>query len=105
MKPKITYRQLRDELEKRGWIAESIETENFGVKRKSTVFQNPASELYIILPQMRPTKIIEPIHLLHVRNVLENSGFWESLVRQTKAENGQGATEVFQSLAGIKISK
>jgi hypothetical protein len=105
MKPKITYRQLRDELERRGWIAESIETDNFGVKRKSTVFQNPKCDLYIILPRMRPTKIVEPIHLLHVRNVLENSGFWDSLVRQTKAENREEAKEVLQTLAGIKTSK
>ena len=104
MKLNITYKQLREELERLGWKAQSIETDNFGVKRKSTVFQNPESDLYIILPRVKSTGIVEPMHLLHVRNVLENSGFWESLIQQTKTENRGGAIEVLQTLAGIKTS-
>lgn len=105
MKHKITFRQLRDELKRCGWIAESIETDNFGVKRKSTVFQNPRTDLYIILPRMRSTQLVEPIHLLHVRNVLENSGFWDSLVEQTMSGIGEEGDQVFQTLAGIKTGK
>jgi|SRR6516165_2098349 hypothetical protein len=102
MKPKITYQQLREELEKHGWKAELIENESFGVKRQSMVFQHPKTDLYVILPKRKPTALVEPIHLLHVRNVLENSGFWESLIRQIKAENRQEAINVLQTLAGIK---
>jgi hypothetical protein len=104
MNHRITYGQLRDELERRGWKPESIETDNFGRTRKSTIFQNPMSDLYIILPRMKANKIVEPIHLLHVRSVLENSGFWESLVKQTETENREQATKVLQTLAGIKVS-
>jgi hypothetical protein len=103
MKPKnITYQQLREELEKRGWKAEMVETENFGVKRQSTVFQHPKTDLYVILPKRKPSEFVEPIHLLHVRNVLENSGFWQSLIRQTDTEDRDQATYVLQTLAGIK---
>ncbi len=105
MNPKITFSQLRQELETRGWKAESIETNNFGVNRRSTVFQNPDSDLYIILPRTRPTKTVEPIHLLHVRNVLENAGFWDSLVRQTGAEDRGEASRVLQTLAEIKPAR
>jgi hypothetical protein len=105
MKPKITYQQLREELEKSGWKADLVETENFGVRRQSTVFQHPETELYVILPKRKPSAFVEPIHLLHVRNVLENAGFWESLMRQINAENRNEATGVLQTLAAIKPSK
>jgi hypothetical protein len=105
MNSKITYKQLRDELENQGWKAKPIEIENFGVNRESMVFQNPKTDLYIILPRMKPTTIVERIHLLHVRNVLENAGFWDSLIRQTESENHQEATLVLQTLSGIKNGK
>ncbi len=101
---KITYKLLRDELESRGWKAKLIETDNFGVKRHSTVFQNPRTDLYIILPKMRLGQLVEPIHLLHVRNVLENAGFWDSLVGQAGTD-GSEDSNVLQTLAGIKPAK
>ena len=104
MKPKITYQQLREELEQHGWKAEVVESENFGVKRQSTVFQHPKTDLYVILPKRKSAAFVEPIHLLHVRNVLENAGFWESLVRQTNTEDQKEATDVLQMLAAIKPS-
>lgn len=104
MKPSITYKQLRDELEKRGWKAELVETENFGVTRQSMVFQHPKTDLYVILPKRKPTALVEPIHLLHVRNVLENSGFWDRLIQQNKTGHRQDATDVLQALAGIKLA-
>jgi hypothetical protein len=105
MNLKITYKQLREELERNGWKAESIETDSFGVKRNSTVFQNPESDLYIILPKMKANQIVEPFHLLQVRNVLENSGFWDSLIREIGTNNDQKTTDVIQSLVGIKACK
>lgn len=102
MKSKITYKKLGEELERHGWKAETMETEEFGIKRKSTVFRNPDTDLFIVLPRARLTQAVEPIHLLHVRNVLENSGFWESFARQTNTKTGREANDVVQTLAGIK---
>ena len=106
MKPKITYKQLRHELEKNGWSGEPLELDVVdGYTSKSTIFRNPMSDLFIVLPQMKPNEIVEPIYLLRVRNVLENAGFWDSLQRQTGTANHKEATHVLQTLAGIKFVK
>jgi hypothetical protein len=100
-KPKITYKQLGKELEDLGWKAELIETGRFGVKRKSTIYRNSKTDLYIILPRAKPTKHVDPAHVIHVRSVLEHSGFWNSILKQTKTETRQEAIDVLQTLAGI----
>jgi hypothetical protein len=102
---KITCKQLREELEGHGWKAKLIETENFGVKRNSTVFQNSNTNLYIILPRLKPTQAVQPIHLLHVRNVLENAGLWNSLIRQNGANRSEETIHVIRTLAAIKNGK
>lgn len=104
-KPKITYKQLGNELVALGWKAERIETERFGVKRKSTIFRNPKTQLFIILPGTKPTRHVDPAHLLHVRSVLEHSGFWNSILKQTKTETRQDAIDVLQTLAGVNSAK
>ena len=106
MNREIRYEQLREELARLGWKDEPLELDAVGGKGKThgTLFRNPETDLYILLPRMKPSEFVEPIHLLRVRNVLENAGFWDSLVRQTQT-NGQGeAVHVLRTLAGIKSS-
>ncbi len=107
MKRKVTYKQLRQELERLGWTAEPLELDAAGgvVPTKATIFRNPKSDLFIVLPRMRSDQFVEPIHLLRVRNVLENAGFWDSLVRQTNAESRDESIHVLQTLAGIKTGQ
>jgi hypothetical protein len=107
MKPEVMYKQLRDELERLGWKDEPLELDAVGgtTKTHSTLFRNSETNLYILLPRMRPSDLVEPIHLLRVRNVLENAGFWDSLVRQTQTNGHAEAVHVLQTLAGIKTSK
>lgn len=107
MNPKISYEQLGEELERLGWKAELLELDAVGgtVKTQNTIFQHPKTNLYIVLPRMTPSAIVEPIYLLRVRNVLENAGFWDSLKRQTGTESREASIHVLQTLAGIKTGK
>ena len=107
MKPEITYGQLRDELGRLGWKDEPLELDAVGGvgKTHSTMFRNSGTDLYIVLPRMGPRDLVEPIHLLRVRNVLENAGFWDSLIRQTRTNGRAEAAHVLQTLAGIKSSQ
>ncbi len=107
MKAKITYKQLREELERHGWKAESLELDAVGgtIKTHNTMFRNPETDLYVVLPCMKANELVEPIYLLRVRNVLENAGFWDSLVPQMETNGQAEGGYVLQTLAGIKISK
>lgn len=106
MSHKIKYAELRDELERLGWKDEPLELDAVGGTGKTlgTLFRNSDTDLYIVLPRMRPSEFVEPIHLLRVRNVLENAGFWDTLVRQTHSNGSGAAADVLQTLAGIKTS-
>ena len=100
----IYYRIASERL---GWKAEALELDAVGgtVKTQNTIFQHPKTDLYIVPPRMNPSEIVESIHLLRVRNVLENAGFWDSLVRQTGTEDRGETIHVLQTLAGIKTGK
>ena len=104
MNPKMTYAQLQQVLEELGYAPETIELDavNGRASGHHTIFRHPDSDLYIMLPGVMSTKSVEPIHLLRVRNVLKNAGFWDSLVRQTGTGNPAEAAHVLQTLAGIK---
>lgn len=106
MSHKVMYKHLRDELERLGWKDEPLELDAVGgaVKTHSTLFRNSDTDLYIVLPRMKPSEFVEPIYLLRVRNVLENAGFWDSLMRQTRTDGQVEAFHVLQTLAGIKNS-
>lgn len=72
---------------------------------KYIVFRHPKSDLPIYLPRMRATQYVPPVEILSIRNVLENAGFWDSLVRQTGTNGPDEAIHVLQTLAGIKATR
>ena len=104
MNRNMTYEQLQQVLEGLGYAPEPIELDavNGVASGNHTLFRHPDNDLYIMLPGVMANKIVEPIHLLRVQNVLKNAGFWDSLVRQTGTENPAEAAHVLQTLAGIK---
>ena len=89
---------------KRGWTAKLIKTENFGVKRPRMILKHSETDLDIVLPAWVDNKVVDPVHLLNVRNVLEYSGFWENPMRQSQNESPNQTIQVLQSLERLRWS-
>lgn len=62
----ITYKQLEDVLLSLGYVPTT--------KSGHRLFLHPKTELFIILPSMRASDAVTPVHVLSVRNTLVNSG-------------------------------
>lgn len=92
---KIKYRELRDALRRFGYEERITE-------RQHIVFRHPNSRLPIYLPDMAPDDYVPPVEILSIRNVLENAGFWSSLMGQTGTDSPEEARHVLQTLSGIK---
>lgn len=104
MKPKLNYKQLKTVLEGLGYKPQDVTLDINGQDLESVIFRHKDSDLYILLPRMKATKIVEPMYIHRVKGVLEDVGFWDSLVKQTKTENKDEAIEVLQKLARIKAT-
>jgi hypothetical protein len=102
MTHKLAYNQLRQILEGLGYQSQTAKVVRNGQAIKSIVFRRGESEMYIILPFMRPGQAVHSAHLSRVKAVLEDEGIWNKLVKQTKTDRADEAARVLQSLASIK---
>jgi hypothetical protein len=67
MRKKITHGKLREVLQHLGYAEDAP-------AKGPVVLHKPGTRLPIILPRLRRNAVVEPIHLLHVRQVLANDG-------------------------------
>jgi len=95
---KLKYGQLRKMLVELGFSEQTT-------KCNHLVYRHPDSRLPIFLPRMRASAVVEPIDILGLRNALENAGFWDTFVRQTRTDSPAEAVHVLQTLTGIKNGK
>jgi hypothetical protein len=63
---KVTFQQLRRVLLGLGYGETQLEDR--------VVFRHPDTELFVILPRLRPSEVVQPIDLLSVQNALANGG-------------------------------